>query len=113
MAVAQPGEPAGGFLRQAVDVLPHREQEHQLAELGQDRLAAGERGRGLLQREADQPVGEVAAGIVTAQVEKERQRLEERGERSRVETQGSAVEARLRAAPTERVEKNKPRGGGP
>src|SRR3546814_4417366 len=96
MAVAQPGEPAGGFLRQAVDVLPHCVQEHQLAELGQDRLAAGARGMGLLQGDADQAVREIAPGLVAAHVEQARHCIQDRVERPRSEEHTSELQSLMR-----------------
>jgi hypothetical protein len=104
MAIAQAGEPAGRLIRQAVDVLAHRVQEHQLAALREDRLAAGARLLAFFERAAHQIERENAGGTRPSDLQYARQCFQHRVVRSRVAAEKAADEARLLPVAAELVQ---------
>ena len=93
LRIAQAGEPATGFLRQAVDVAAHHLDEHQLRELGKHRLAPGALVPALLDRHVHQARQPAPAPLRHRGVHDSWQRGEQRVERAGVAAEKAADEA--------------------
>ncbi len=92
--VAKGSQPAMTFGRQRLDVAPHRFHEHQFGQLGQRRLRAGPRSRGLEHTDAQQ-FAHQARGLAVAErnAQHARQRFEQRTTQAAAASEIAAHEA--------------------